>query len=73
MFFILKEILWSFSFNFLLFLMLIVGLQNGTSKSKVNILINETVDLPIGFIVGTSFLTGSIFGNIFNLKSIHKK
>ena len=53
-------------FNFCLFSLLIIGLQNNSNKTKVNLLIEETVKLPIGFIVGSSFITGSIIGNFFN-------
>ena len=68
-----KTMLWSFSFNFILFIVLILGIQNSTSKNKVNLLINETVDLPIGFIVGTSFISGSILGNFLTVKLNKKK
>ena len=68
-----KTMLWSFSFNFIFFIVLILGIQNSTSKNKVNLLINETVDLPIGFIVGTSFISGSILGNFLTVKLNKKK
>ena len=54
-------------FNFCLFSLLIIGLQNNSNKTKVNLLIEETVKLPIGFIVGSSFITGSIIGNFLLL------
>ena len=41
-----------------------IGIQNSTNKSKINFLINETVKLPISFIIGTSFISGSIIGSI---------
>ena len=44
--------------------MLIIGIQNSTKKSTVNLLINETIQLPISFIVGVSFITGSLLGNL---------
>ena len=53
-------------FNSCLFTLLVIGLQNNSNKTRVNLLIEETVKLPIGFIVGTSFITGSIIGNFFN-------
>ena len=37
--------------------------------NKVNLLIDETVNLPISFIVGVSFLSGSILGSIFTFNS----
>tara|TARA_A100000164_G_C21825159_1_gene732462 strand:- start:759 stop:884 length:126 start_codon:yes stop_codon:yes gene_type:complete len=38
----------------------------------VDLLVEETVKLPIGFIVGTSFITGSIIGNFFNFGKDNK-
>ena len=60
-------------FNFCLFSLLIIGLQNNSNKTKVNLLIQETVKLPIGFIVGSSFITGSIIGNFLLLGLDNKK
>ena len=67
MFFNLKKIFFTTIFNCCLFTLLIIGLQNNSNKSKVNFLIEESVQLPIGFIVGTSFIAGSIIGNLFTL------
>ena len=63
----LKKIFFSTIFNSCLFLILIIGLQNNLNKSRVNLLVEETVNLPIGFIVGTSFISGSILGSLFML------
>ena len=49
-----------------------IGIQNSSNKSKVNFLKNETVKLPISFIVGSSFIGGSIIGSLFNLNLINK-
>ena len=46
--------------------MLIIGIQNSPKKARVNLLINETIQLPIGFIVGVSFITGSFLGNLIS-------
>lgn len=69
----LKKIFFSTIFNSCLFTLLIIGLQNNSNKSKVNLFIEETVKLPIGFIVGTSFIAGSIMGNFFTLSLTNKK
>ena len=61
--FIFKKLFFSAIFNSCLFLALFNGIQNSTNKSKVNLLINETIELPISFIVGSSFILGSIFGS----------
>jgi len=64
----LKKLFFSFIFNSSLFLLLIIGIQNSVNKKKVNLILQETVSLPLGFIVGTSFISGSIFGNfLFNM------
>ncbi len=64
---ILKKIIFAFTFNSCLFLLLIIGIQNSSNKSKVNFLINETVKLPISFIIGSSFIGGSLIGSFFNI------
>ena len=69
---ILKKIIFATTFNSCLFLLLMIGIQNSSNKSKVNFLINETVNLPISFIIGSSFIGGSIIGSLFNLNLINK-
>ena len=67
--FFIKKLTLAVIFNSCLFVILFIGIQNSTNKSKVDFLINETVELPISFIIGTSFILGSVLGNffIFNL------
>ena len=65
--FILKKIFFATTFNICLFILLMIGIQNSSNKSKVNFLINETVKLPISFIIGSSFIGGSIIGSFFNI------
>ena len=73
MHFHIKKIFFSTIFNTCLFTLLMIGLQNNSNKSKVNLLTDETVKLPIGFIVGSSFIAGSIMGNFFTLNLTNKK
>ena len=63
---ILKKIIFALTFNSCLFLLLMIGIQNSSKKSKVNFLINQTVKLPISFIIGSSFIGGSIVGSFLN-------
>ena len=63
---LLKKIIFTVIFNFTLFSTLMIVLQNVTNKHKVNLLINETVRLPIGFFVGVSFISGSLLGGLLN-------
>ena len=69
---ILKKIVFATTFNSCLFLLLIIGIQNSSYKSKVNFLINETVKLPISFVIGSSFISGSIIGSLFNMNLTNK-
>ena len=68
-----KRVITQIIFNSSLFLLLFVGIQNSTTKSKVNLIIDETVHLPIGFIIGVSFIFGSISGNFISINLINKK
>ena len=61
---IFKKLLFSATINITFFLILLVGIQNSSKKAKVNFLINETVKLPISFIIGTSFISGSLLGSL---------
>ena len=58
-----KKLIFSVTFNSCLFLLLIIGIQNSSIKRKVNLFKNESIALPISFIVGVSFITGSITGS----------
>ena len=62
-----KKLLNSAIFNSCLFLLLFIGIQNSSNKSKVNFLINETIELPISFLVGSSFILGSILGSFIDI------
>ena len=64
---ILKKIIHSLTFNTCLFFLLLIGIQNSSNKSKVNFLINETVKLPISFIIGSSFVSGSLIGSLLTI------
>ena len=44
-----------------------IGIQNSSNKMKINILISETIELPVGFTLGTSFIAGSILGSLVSL------
>ena len=61
-----KKLFFSAIFNSCLFALLFVGIQNSSNKSKVDFLINETIELPISFIVGSNFILGSILGSFVN-------
>ena len=67
MFFEFKKFLFNTSLNISFFLMLIIGIQNSSNKEKINLLINETIKLPISFIIGTSFISGSMLGGFITV------
>ena len=67
-----KKLLFSAVFNSCLFVLLFIGIQNSSNKGKVDFLINETVELPISFLVGSSFILGSILGSLINF-NVNKK
>ena len=67
MYIFIKKIFHSTIFNTRLFTLLFVGIQNSSNKSKVDFLINETIELPISFLVGSSFIVGSILGSFIDI------
>ena len=64
---IIKKLFYSAIFNSCLFLILFIGIQNSSNKRRVDFLINETIELPVSFIVGSSFILGSIVGSLIDL------
>ena len=63
-----KKLFLSAIFNACLFFVLFIGIQNSSNKSKVNFLIEETIELPISFVIGSSFILGSILGSFTAFK-----
>ena len=62
-----KKLLYSAIFNSCLFVLLFIGIQNSSNKSKLDFLINETIELPISFLMGSSFIVGSILGSFIDI------
>ena len=62
-----KKIFLTIAFNSSLFLLLMIGIQNSSNKSKVNLIFEKTVDLPVSFIIGVSFISGSLLGSIVTI------
>ncbi len=71
MFFKLKKILFISTLNLTFFFLLLIGIQNSSNKSKVNLLIDETIALPVSFIIGTSFICGSLIGGFVSLNFVN--
>ncbi len=70
--FLIKKIFFTAIINSCLFVILFIGIQNSSNKSKINLLIDESIELPISFIVGSSFILGSILGSFIDL-NIHNE
>tara|TARA_B100002019_G_C21210220_1_gene568985 strand:+ start:307 stop:537 length:231 start_codon:yes stop_codon:yes gene_type:complete len=67
MHFLLRKIFFALTFNFSLFMILMIGIQNSSNQKKVNLLVNETINLPISFISGVSFISGSLTGSFLKI------
>ena len=68
-----KKIFFNLLLNSTFFLVLIIGIQNSIKKQKVNFLINQTIELPVGFIVGVSFISGLLAGSLTSINDSVKK
>ena len=70
---LIKKLILGVVFNSCLFLALFIGIQNSSKRSKVDLLIDETIELPISFVVGSSFIMGSILGSFIILSKDNEK
>ena len=69
---LLKKFVYVFTFNLTLFFILMIGIQNSNDKNKVNFIFNESIELPNSFIIGLSFICGSISGSILSSISSYR-
>jgi hypothetical protein len=70
MFFRLQLLTLNISTAILLIFFLCLGSQNLGKKYSLDFLINKTVDLPIGFLMGTSFTLGLFSGGLTSVLMI---
>ena len=68
-----KKIIFVIGFNLSLFFVLMVGIQNSSKQMKINLILKETINLPTSFIIGVSFISGSITGSILKINFQNKK
>ncbi len=68
-----KKVFFIITLNSALFLLLIIGIQNSVYRSKVKLIIGESVSLPISFIIGMSFISGSVSGSLLTINLNNKK
>ena len=71
MFFRLQLLTLNISTAILLIFFLCLGSQNLGKKYSLDFLINKTVDLPIGFLIGTSFTLGLMSGGLNSVLMIN--
>ena len=64
MFFRFKLLTLNITTAILLIFFLCLGSQNLAKKHSLDFLINKTVELPIGFLIGTSFSLGFLSGGL---------
>ena len=61
-----KKLFFNFIFNLSLFTFLIIVFKIVTKK-RINLLINQTIELPVSFIIGVSFITGSLLSSFLKI------
>jgi len=59
--------------NLSMFLLLMIGIQNSSERRKVNFIIGETISLPVSFIIGISFISGSLSESLLKINLFTKK
>ena len=64
----LRKLFFIISVNLFLFLFLMLGIQNSSEKHKIDLIVDETIALPLSFILGVSFISGSLLGSSLLLK-----
>ena len=69
----LKLLTFNLSIGALLIAFLCLGSQNLEKRYRLNLLVNETVELPSGFIVGIAFTIGFFLGGINSVLMIKDK
>ena len=66
--------IYSLLINTFLLFFLLFAIQNSQEKKVAKIFNRETIELPVSFILGTSFVAGSLSGGfIFSILSFKNK
>ena len=73
MYLTIRKLFFILALNFSMFLLIMIATQNSLDKRKVNFILGETISLPTGFIMGVSFISGSIASSILTFKSHNKE
>tara|TARA_B100000214_G_scaffold374824_1_gene358791 strand:- start:1135 stop:1359 length:225 start_codon:yes stop_codon:yes gene_type:complete len=73
MFFKIKLLTLNIATATLLILFLCLGSQNLGKRYSLNFIVNKTVNLPVGFLIGTSFTLGLISGGVTSVLMLKDK
>ena len=73
MFFRLQLLTLNIATAILLIFFLCLGSQNLSKRYSLDFIINKTVPLPLGFLVGTSFTLGVISGGLTSVLMVERK
>ena len=73
MFFRLQLLTLNIATAILLIFFLCLGSQNLSKRYSLDFLVNKTVPLPLGFIVGTSFTLGVISGGLTSVLMVNNE
>tara|TARA_Y100000589_G_scaffold332324_1_gene391742 strand:+ start:183 stop:407 length:225 start_codon:yes stop_codon:yes gene_type:complete len=68
-----KKFFFTLLLNGGLLIVLFIGIQNNNDWEKVHFLNDESIELPISFIVGSGFILGSIIGSIIPIGRLLNK
>ena len=66
-----KKLIFNITFNITFFVILMIAIQNSEKRKKVLFFKYQSITLPISFIIGTSFISGSILGS--TIMELNKK
>ena len=73
MFFRLQLLTLNIATAILLIFFLCLGSQNLSKRYSLDFIVNKTVPLPLGFIVGTSFTLGVISGGLTSVLMVNNE
>ena len=66
-----KKLIFNITLNITFFVILMIAIQNSEKRKKVLFFKYQSITLPISFIIGTSFISGSILGS--TIMELNKK
>ena len=66
-----KKLIFNITLNITFFVILMIAIQNSEEREKVLFFKYQSITLPISFIIGTSFISGSVLGS--TIMELNKK